>query len=105
MCFQKSSGRKTFKKLIKVLNTNRIWICGRNCIVAPECFYCQLIYQLNYSFIKIKNADIETFRNSVFCNAFAHFEELYEKYSGKKRWANYNEFFKTIRTHFTIRFI
>ena len=105
MCFQKSSSRKNFKRLIKFLNTNRIWICIGNCIVAPECFYCQLIYQLNYSFIKNKNADIETFRNSVFTNAFAHFEELYEKHAGKKKWANYNESFKTIKAHFTISFI
>ena len=102
MCFQKSSSRKKFKRLIKFLNTNRIWICGGNCIVAPECFYCQLIYQLNYSFIKNRTAAIETFRNSVFCNAFTHFEELYERHAGKKRWANYNESFKTITAHFTI---
>ena len=102
MCFKKSSSRKKLKCLIKFLNENRIWICGRNCIVAPECFYCQLIYQLNYSYIKNKDSDIETFENSIFCNVFTHFPGLYEKYNGKKNWMNYSKSFKTIRGSFII---
>ena len=102
MCVTKSLGRKKLKKLIKFLNDNRFWICGGNCIVAPECFYCQLIYQLNYSYIKNKNLDIQTFENSIFCNAFAHFQELFEKYNGKKKWINYSQSFKTIRGSFII---
>ena len=66
MCFKKSSSRKKLKCLIKFLNENRIWKCGRNCIVAPECFYCQLIYQLNYSYIKNKDSDIETYKIAYF---------------------------------------
>ena len=102
MCFKKSLGRKKLKKLINFLNDNRSWICGGNCIVAPECFYCQLIYQLNYSYIKNESTDIETFENSIFCNAFAHFQELHKKYNEKKKWINYSKSFKTRKGTFTI---
>ena len=42
--------------MIKFLNDKRFWLCAGNCIVAPECFYCQLIYQLNYSKMQILNS-------------------------------------------------
>ena len=53
MLFKKSnSDRKKLQKLIIFLNAKRFWLYAGNCIVAPECFYCQLIYQLNYSYKK-----------------------------------------------------
>ena len=53
MLFKKSnSDRKKLQKLIGFLNAKRFWLCAGNCIVAPECFYCQLTYQLNYSYKK-----------------------------------------------------
>ena len=104
MCFQKNSSRKKLEKMNKFLNSNRIWICQENCIVAPECCYCRLLYQLNYS-IKKKNADLQTFQNSVFYNTLSYFEELYEKHTEAKRWVNYNKSFKFVRAYFTISFI
>ena len=51
---------------------------------------------------KNESTDIETFENSIFCNAFAHFQELHKKYNEKKKWINYSKSFKTRRGTFTI---
>ena len=83
--------------MTKFLNYNRIWICLENCIVAPECCYCRLLYQLNYSIKKNRSADVQTFQNSVFFNTFAYLEELYEKHTEAKRWANYNKSFRFVK--------
>ena len=92
--------------MTKFLNSNRIWICLENCIVAPECCYCQLLYQLNYSKKKNSSADIHTFRNSVFFNTFNYLEDLYGKHTESKRWANYNKSFSFIKkNYFTVIYI
>ena len=62
------------------LNTNRIWLCLDNCILAPECQYCKLIYQINYSYKRNKTADLTTFRNSVFGRTFSFLEEIYNQH-------------------------
>ena len=54
-----------------------MWICLENCIVAPECQYCQLIYQINYSYKCNKHADVITFRNSVLGPIFFLLEDIY----------------------------
>ena len=90
--------------MIKFLNDKRFWLCAGNCIVAPECFYCQLIYQLNYSYIKNKNADIELFENSIFYNAFNHFQEIYKRYNEKRKWTNYSKSFKRKTTFIIIKY-
>ena len=104
MLFKKSnSDRKKLQQLIIFLNAKRFWLCAGNCIVAPECFYCQLIYQLNYSYIKNKKAGLLLFENSIFCNAFNRLQELYERHKEKNKWTNYSKSFKKMaRSNFLI---
>ena len=100
MLFKKSnSDRKKLQKLIIFLNAKRFWLCAGNCIVAPECFYCQLIYQLNYSYIKNKKAGLALFENSIFSNAFHRLQELYQRHKEKSKWTNYSKSFnKSVRS-------
>ena len=104
MLFKKSnSDRKKLQKLIGFLNAKRFWLCAGNCIVAPECFYCQLTYQLNYSYKKNRKAALLLFENSIFSNAFNRFQELHERHKEKRKWTNYSKSFnKVARTSFLI---
>ena len=67
-------------------------------------FIVNLIYQLNYSYIKNKNADIELFENSIFYNAFNHFQEIYKRYNEKRKWTNYSKSFKRKTTFIIIKY-
>ena len=110
MCKRKNAGRTKLKKLTKFLNNNRIWLCLENCIVASECQYCKLIYQINYSYKNNPTATIATFRNSVFGRTFSFLEEVYDKHLDSGKWLNYNRSFKKTlfsrkRSIFTVSFI
>ena len=94
MCKRKNADRTTLKKTTKFLNDNRIWLCFENCIVAPECQYCKLIYQINYSCKNNPTACMTTFRNSVFGRTFSFLEEVYKQHLDSGKWLNYNRSFK-----------
>ena len=69
-------------------------------LLLPTAISIKLFYKK-----KNKNADVQTFQNSVFYNTFSYFEELYERHTESKKWVNYNKSFKFVRGHFTISFI
>ena len=106
MCFKKNNSRVQLKKLIRFLNKNRIWICSDNCAYGPECSFCTLIYQINYSYKNNKNADVTVFRNSIFGPSFSMLEDMYNKHEGKKKWLNFDKCFtKKQKNIYTFSFL
>ena len=110
MCKRKNAGRTTLKKMTKFLNDNRIWLCLENCIVAPECQYSKLIYQINYSCKNNPTACMTTFRNSAFGRTFSFLEEVYKQHLDSGKWLNYDRSFKKTffgrkKSIFTVSFI
>ena len=111
MCKRKNTDRQTLKKMTKFLNDNRNWLCLENCIVAPECQYCKLIYQINYSCKNNPTTCMTTFRNSVFGRTFSFLEEVYKQHLDSGKWLNYNRSFKKTffggrrKNIFTVSFI
>ena len=84
MCYKRSKPRLQLKKLRRFLNKNRMWICLETCINAPECQYCQLIYQINYSYKCNKFATVKTFRSSILGPTFLMLEDIYTEHTKKK---------------------
>ena len=93
-CKKRHEERQQLKKLKEFLNKNRIWLCLESCVLAPECQYCKLIYQINYSYKHNKSADLITFRNSVFGRTFSFLEEIYNEHKDSDKWLNYDKSFK-----------
>ena len=94
MCFKRIEGREQLRKLKHFLNKNRMWICLDDCINVPECSYCSLIYQINYSYKCNKHSSVETFRNSILSPTFVMLEDIYREHKKRrKRWQNYNNCF------------
>ena len=86
--------RLELKKLKNLVNKNRGWLCLEQCHKVPECHYCHLIYQINYSYSYNKKATVETFRNSVLGGTFILLEEIYADYKNRKKWISYKTSFK-----------
>ena len=80
MCYKRSKPRVQLKKLRRFLNKNRMRICLESCINAPECQYCQLIYQINYSYICNKLATVKKFRSSILGPTFLMLEDIYTEH-------------------------
>ena len=80
MCYKTRTDRVQLQKLRTFLNKNRMWICRENCINAPECEYCQLIYQISYSYICNKSATVKTFRSSILGPTFLLLEDIYSEH-------------------------
>ena len=93
MCTTNPS-RQELKKLRKFVNKNRGWLCLEQCQKVPECGYCHLIYQVNYSYSCNKKATVETFRGSVLGPTFIMLEEIYSDYKIRKKWISYETSFK-----------
>ena len=107
MCFKTNESRKQLRKIKQFLNKNRIWICLEDCINAPECSYCNLIYQINYSYKSNKHAIVETFRNSILSPNFSMLEDIYRKYKMRTKCQNYNKCFikKRQKNIYTVSFL
>ena len=86
--------RLELKKLKNLVNKNRGWLCLEQCHKVPECDYCHLIYQINYSYSCKKKATVETFKNSVLGGTFILLEEIYADYKNRKKWISYETSFK-----------
>ena len=93
MCFKNNESREQLRRIKNFLNKNRMWICLDDCINAPECSYCNLIYQINYSYKSNKHATVETFENSVLSTTFSTLEDIYREHKTRTRWQNYNKCF------------
>ena len=85
MCFKRIEGREQLRKLKHFLNKNRMWICLDDFINAPECSYCSLIYQINYSYKCNKHSSVETFRNSILSPTFVMLEDIYREHKKKEK--------------------
>ena len=94
MCYKRSGSRVQLQNLRRFLNKNRMWICLENCIIAPQCQYCQLIYQINYSYKCNKLATVKTFRSSILGPAFLMLEDIYAEHKERRKWKNYDKSFK-----------
>ena len=108
MCFKRIEGREQLRKLKHFLNKNRMWICLDDCINAPECSYCSLIYQINYLYKCNKHSSVETFRNSILSPTFVMPEDMYREHKKRrKRCQNYNNCFikKRQKYIYTISFL
>ena len=107
MCFKTNESRKQLHKIKQFLNKNRMWICLDNCINAPECSYCNLIYQINYSYKSNKHAIVETFKNSVLSPTFSMLEDIYHEHKTRTKWQNYNKCFikKRQKNIYTVSFL
>ena len=91
MCARTTKCRKELKKLRKFLNQNRGWLCLENCKTGPECEYCTLIFQINYTYSCNKKADMNTFRKSILRENFERLVEIWEDFKNRQKWVNYNE--------------
>ena len=61
----------------------------KECKVGPECDFCVLIFQINYSYSCNKKVDIITFRNSVMGQTFDRLYEIYQDYKVREKWTSY----------------
>ena len=82
------------KNLKNFVNKNRTWISLENCLKAPECDYCHLIYQINYSYNSNKEATVKTFRSSILGPTFILLEDIYKEHKNRKKWISYENSFK-----------
>ena len=107
MCFKRNEAREQLRKLKYFLNKNRMWICLDSCINEPECSYCILIYQINYSYKSNKHATGETFRNSVLSPTFSMLKDIYREHKTRTKWQNYNNCFikKRQKNIYTVSFL
>ena len=80
MRIKRNKSREELQFFRKFLNKNRGWLCLGNCKVGPECEYCTLIFQINYSYSCNKKANMNTFRKSVLKENFDRLVEIYEDY-------------------------
>ena len=71
-----------------------MWICLENCINAPEREYCQLIYQINYSYESNKLTTVKTFRSSILGPTILLLEGIYTEHKKRRKWKNYDNSFK-----------
>ena len=78
------TARRELKTFLRFINRNRGWLCLEECKVGPECDFCVLIFQINYSYSCNKKADITTFRNSVMGQTFDRLYEIYQDYKLEK---------------------
>ena len=95
--FTKTKARKQLKKFRDFLNENRCWFCTLQCRLLPECKYCHLIYQVNYSYIYNKKATCQTFQKSILSENFQRLYVIYEDYLIRKNWLNYKHNWKRQR--------
>ena len=86
--------RTELKNLKNFVNKNRTWICLENCLKAPECDYCLLIYQINYSNNCNKEATVKNFRSSILGPTFILLQDIYKEHKNRKKWINYENSFK-----------
>ena len=83
------TSRKELKKFRRFIIKNRGWLCLEVCKVGPECEFCVLIFQINYSYSCNKKADIITFRNSVMVQTFDRLYDIYQDYKVREKWTSY----------------
>ena len=86
--------RNKLKNLKHFVNKYRTWICLENCLKAPECDYCHLIYQINYSYNCTKEATVKNFRISILGPTFISLEDIYKEHKNRKKWISYQNSFK-----------
>ena len=84
------SSRKELKKFRKFLNNHRGWLCLEECKASPECDYCHIIFQINYSYSCNKKADINTFKKSILKEDFERLVEIWEDYKNREKWVKYD---------------
>ena len=94
MCCKTDPNRAELKNLKNFVNKNRAWICLENCVKAPECDYCHLIYQINYSYKCNKKATVKTFRSSILGPTFILLQDIYAEHKNRKKWISYENSFK-----------
>ena len=80
MCRTTNISRRELKKFRKFLNKHRGWLCLEECNTAPECDYCHIIYQINYSYSCNKRCSMDTFKKSILRENVIMLHEIYEDY-------------------------